>query len=118
MATAERPRTIRVLLANLRPIVHKLILDALVGKPDIEIVEAHSDVGAAAAVAEWCPDVVVVPAADAAEPYYTATRRYPAVRIVEIVQGPLDVYEVRLLAANPGDTTVVDAIRAVAARNR
>jgi hypothetical protein len=117
MAADARSHTIRVLLAGLRPIVRRIVLDALAGEADIEVIEPDS-VRAAAAIAEWCPDVVVVPTAEAAEAYYTATRPHPLVRILEIAEGPLDVYEVRLLAANPGATAVVEAIRAVAARSR
>lgn len=120
MVATDRPRQLRVLVADLPPIVHEIVVRALSGKADIELVVRDPGREAAAAVAEWCPDVVVVPLAEEgpAAAYYAALPQFRTVRLVEIGGNPPKAYEVRLLAVNPGDAEVVEAIRATAERAR
>ncbi len=116
MAADHRARVIRVLVAELPPIVQVIVRRALSGKTGIELLEpSESHYDPLVTIAELCPDVVIVPAALAgpAAAYQAAMRRYPSVRILEIGERPPDIYEVRLLATNPDDDAVVEAIQAV-----
>lgn len=116
MADMHRSRAIRVLVMQLPPLVDEIVRQALSGHTDIELLAAEDrEREALAAVAEWCPDVVIIPAPTegSAAAYHAAMPRYPSVRVVEIGGHPANMYEVRLLAADAGIEAVVEAIRAV-----
>ena len=117
MADVQDAHPIRVLLVQLPPLVDEIVRQALAAHADIELIEpADRQREALAAIAEWCPDVVIVPAAmeGASGAYQAAMPRYPAVRVLQIGGRPANIYEVRLLAANAGVEAVVEAIRALA----
>ena len=119
MASTQDSRAIRVLFAQLPPLVDAIVRQALSGHVDIELVgSADRRHDAVAEIAEWRPDVIIVSAATegAAAAYAAAMPRYPSVRLLQIAGGPGNIYEVRLLAANAGIEAVVDAIRAVGVR--
>lgn len=117
MAPIQDSRAIRVLVGQLPPLVDEIVRQALRGHADIELIgPAEQEHEALGVIAEWCPDVVIVPAATegTAAAYQAAMSRYQAVRVLQIGGRPVNIYEVRLLAANAGIEAVVEAIRAVA----
>ena len=123
----ERRLKIRVLVAGLEPIVEAIIKDAISDQADIELIAlCEGPQEPLAVIAEWCPDVVIIPGATVprAAGYFAALSHYPSIRLVEIRrQEPVDeeqsetlgVYGVRLVVANPTTIAVVEAIRAAAA---
>jgi DNA-binding NarL/FixJ family response regulator len=117
VASPQDPHPIRVLVGPLPPLVDEIVRQALAGHADIELIgPADQEREALRAIAEWCPDVVIVPVATegTAAAYQAAMPRYPSVRLLQIGGRFVNIYEVRLLAANAGLEAVVQAIRAVA----
>lgn len=119
MAGNDGAPRIRVLVAGVPPIPEEFVAGALAPHGDIELIKwSGKPQEALAVIAEWCPDVVIIPVPvdQPGAAYHAAMRRYPLVRLLEIGERPADVYEVRLLAVNPGGEAVAEAIRKVAGR--
>ena len=111
-------RFIRVLLAELPPLLAELVGRAVAQQPDMELIGAWGRQEALTMVAEWSPDVVIVPAeaSGIAEAYHIAMRRHPNLKVLGVDGRQADLYESRLLAANAGMDAMVAAIRAVTGR--
>lgn len=117
--TRKRARKTRVLLVGLKPLAEGLVREALKDHTDIELGSPPRRTPALATIVDWAPDVVIVPApAGRAAAYRAVLRDYPALRVLEMRGPEADVYEVRLLAENPGNEAVAKAIRSAARANQ
>ncbi|HEX8850608.1 MAG TPA: hypothetical protein VF761_13855 [Gemmatimonadaceae bacterium] len=110
---------IRVLLSELSPLIRDIVARAVEAAPDMELVGVCDDAAdAAPAMMRTRPDVVIVPtvSAGAVQDYRAAVASMPGVRLLEIGEQGLDLFELRLLARDPNVGAVLGSIRYVAAR--
>jgi chemotaxis response regulator CheB len=119
MVDGEPPMPIRVMLSELPPLIHEIVARAISTAPDMMLVGscvASSD--ALLAIASARPDVVIVPvaAAGVAHTYRAAAAAMPQVRVLEIDEQGLDLFELRLVTRDPNVGAMLGSIRDVAAR--
>lgn len=110
---------IRVLLAELPPILREIIAGAVYEQPDMELLGTPADGRDAIAMIEGLhPDVVVIPSmlAGAAKAYQAAMVGLRDVCFLEIGERDADLFEVRLVSANASVPVLLQGIRQAVGR--
>ena len=111
---------IRVLVAGLKPLLCRIVSDAISAQPDMQVLqpaELEMDL-TAERMATFAPDVMIVPPSmnGSATTFEAAVQLIPGVRLLEI-GGPSDRFLLRIVEVNPDERQLVDAIRETVGRS-